>query len=158
MEQPYQKAYDDNGDATIGKNVAIFETLQDGTNWEDYTHQILVVEDTYFIKGFPVLTITDENGEVVQELQIPQYDGVVEVNPVSPDNIPPYLAGVLGAPPIPKYLFFFGCFRRGFVDTTGAGFYVIQDHVLDTGLSPFDAGLCNALYQSYLQPGFNPEH
>ena len=149
MEHPYQEAYDDNGDVTTGKNVAIFETLQDGTNWEDYTHQILVVEDIYFIKGFPVLTITDENGKVVQELQIPQNDGVVEVNPYNPDNIPR---------PSPAYLFFFGCFRRGFVDTTGAGFYVIQDHVLDTGLPIFDAGLCNALYQSSIQPGFNPYH
>ena len=88
---------------------------------------------------------------MVQELQIPQNDGVVEVNPYNPDNIPR---------PSPAYIFFFGCFRRGLVDTTGAtGFYIIQDHVLNTAcLSLFDAGLCNALYQSSLQPGFNPEH
>ena len=51
---------------------AILETLDDETHWEDYTHQILAYYDDNLSRGHPVLTITDDNGEVVQELQIPQ--------------------------------------------------------------------------------------
>ena len=96
-------------------------------------------------KGIPVLTITDDNGEVVQELEIPQYDGEVEVNPDGDSDGRPY--------------YFFGCFRSsdGFLDTTGAGFYTEDSEypVLNTGFHVFEAGLCNALYESSANPGFN---
>ena len=126
---------------TLGKDVAILETLDDGTHWEDYTHQIVAFYDDDISMGQSVLTIADDNGEVVQELQIPQYDGKVDLNP---DR---------------RYYYFFGCFRSsdGFLDTTGAGFYTEDSEypVLNTGFHVFEAGLCNALYESSANPGFN---
>jgi len=137
---------------TLGKDVAILETLDDGTHWEDYTHQIVAFYDDDISMGESVLTIADDNGEVVQELQIPQYDGKVDLNP---DR---------------RYYYFFGCFRSsdGFLDTTGAGFYSkeyyswnapeVDTPALNTGFLLYEAGLCNALYESSAHPGFNPYH
>ena len=93
-------------------------------------------------ESFPVLAITDDVGDPlfiddtldigrdkVQEFSVPQHDGVVTGNP---DD---------------KAGYFFGCFRsrEGILDPAGAGFYNLEDYVLDTGLTIFDAGLCNAL-------------
>ena len=87
-----------------------------------------------------MLIVTDDDGDSVQVLTVPQFDEVTNLNNEW------------------REYFFFGCFRSplGEVDVKGAGFYDDETEALNTGLTVMDAGLCQALLESPSHPGYTP--
>ena len=121
--------------------TAEFKTLDDGSSWHNYTYAILAYYYDYNLsEGSPMLIVTDDHGDSVQVLTVPQFDEVTNLNNEW------------------RKYFFFGCFRSplGEVDIKGAGFYDEDIEVLNTGLTVLDAGLCKALMESPSHPGFTP--
>jgi len=131
------------------EETATLTTLSDGTKFQDYSYAVLAEYTDYNLsEGSPILVVTDDDGDVVQTLVIPQYDEVTNINYDF------------------KSLFFFGCWsspKRKMV-TTGAGFYDVGDNVkykvggqiIDTGLNVLDSGLCSTLGVDSASSGFNP--
>jgi len=145
------------GIAERAEETALLSTNADGTKFKDYTYAVLAEHIDYNLsEGSPILVVTDDDGDVVQTLAIPQYDEVTNINLNFKD------------------FFFFGCWSSPMrkMVTTGAGFYDDTDHVkynvgsqvIDTGLTFADPGLCGKLlaqpvsaFNAYTQPGTGDE-
>jgi len=130
------------------EETATLTTLDDGSKFQDYTYAVLAETVDYNLsEGSPILVVTDDDGDVVQTLAIPQYDEVTNINLDF------------------KGFFFFGCWSSPLkkMVTTGAGFYTSDDHVKynvgsevkDTGLTFEDPGLCGVLLAQSVS-AFNP--
>jgi len=130
------------------EETAILSTKADGTKFEDYTYAVLAEYTDYNLsESSPVLVVTDDEGDAVQTLAIPQYDEVTNINLDF------------------KAYFFFGCWSSPMkkMVTTGAGFYDdtdtvkynVGDQVIDTGLTFADPKLCGKLLAQSVS-AFNP--
>jgi len=146
------------GFADRAEETATLTTIADGTKFQDYTYAVIAFMYEYNLsEGSPILVVTDDEGDTIQTLAIPQYDEVTNINYDFKDH------------------FFFGCWSSPLkkVVTTGAGFYEHEDHVkynvgsqvIDTGLTFDNPGLCGLLlaqpvsaFNPYTQSGEGDEH
>ena len=130
--------------------TAELKNLDDGSSWHNHTYAVIAyyvdyndipsLDDYNLSEGSPMLIVTDDHGDSVQVLTVPQFDEVTNLNNEW------------------REYFFFGCFRSplGEVDIKGAGFYDVDTEVLNSGLTVMDAGLCQALLESPSHPGYTP--
>jgi len=116
------------------KETALLTTQSDGSSPMDYSYAVYVTSSSTFIynlnEGRPQLIVYDDtygSMSAVQVITIPQGDSINTNN---------------------KNAFFFGCLHPSTnkVNMTSSGFYTIGlGFIRNTGLAPFETGVCNKL-------------